>query len=253
MSANTAPSFLSSGYAVDKSRETFHFQVPLVLPVRADGDGVPRDFLQQLFTVRAGRSQELLSKPLSAIISVFCANVLRFSISTNAPISSFFGSGCMTKSSKEPPSALMKSRVTVSAVSALLREKRLPPMRCAAALIAALSATRMDCIDIRVSLRTKIRRIKRKHQLHAPARSVCVDALICSLLFRWLLNYSFKFGCLSNKNFKKSQNLSKRSHFGCLTYCLRTSFIAAFDLLYLHVTEKQADRAILYILFEICG
>ena len=59
MSTNTAPSFLR-GYAIDKSRETFHFQVPLVLPVRADGDGVPPDFLQQLFTVRAGRSQELL-------------------------------------------------------------------------------------------------------------------------------------------------------------------------------------------------
>ncbi len=43
VSANTAPSFLR-GYAVDKSRETFHFQIALVLSVRADGDGVPRDF-----------------------------------------------------------------------------------------------------------------------------------------------------------------------------------------------------------------
>ena len=40
---------------------------------------------------------------------------------------------------------------------------------------------------------------KEKHQLHAPAKSVCVDALIGSLLFRWLLNHFLKFGCLSNK------------------------------------------------------
>ena len=43
VSANTTPSFLR-GYAVDKSRETFHFQIAFVLSVRADGDGVPRDF-----------------------------------------------------------------------------------------------------------------------------------------------------------------------------------------------------------------
>lgn len=61
MSANTTPSFLR-GYAVDKSRETFHFQIALVLSVGTDGNGVPRDFLQQLFTIRAGRSQELLAE-----------------------------------------------------------------------------------------------------------------------------------------------------------------------------------------------
>lgn len=62
MSANTTPSFLSSGYAVDKSRETFHFQIALVLPVRTNGNSMPCNFLQQLFTVRAGRSQELLAE-----------------------------------------------------------------------------------------------------------------------------------------------------------------------------------------------
>ena len=62
MSANTTPSFLSSGYAVDKSCETFHFQIALVLPVRTNGNSMPCNFLQQLFTVRAGRSQELLAE-----------------------------------------------------------------------------------------------------------------------------------------------------------------------------------------------
>ena len=61
MSANTTPSFLR-GYAVDKSRETFHFQIAFVLSVRTDGNGMPHDFLQQLFTVRIGRSQELLAE-----------------------------------------------------------------------------------------------------------------------------------------------------------------------------------------------
>ena len=61
VSANTAPSFLR-GYAVDKSRETFHFQIAFVLSVRADGNGMPRDFLQQLFAVRIGRSQDLLAE-----------------------------------------------------------------------------------------------------------------------------------------------------------------------------------------------
>ena len=61
MSANTTPSFLR-GYAVDKSRETFHFQIALILSVRADRNGMPRDFLQQLFAVRIGRSQDLLAE-----------------------------------------------------------------------------------------------------------------------------------------------------------------------------------------------
>ena len=61
MSANTTPSFLR-GYAVDKSRATFHFQIALVLSVGTNGNGMPRDFLQQLFTARAGRSQELLAE-----------------------------------------------------------------------------------------------------------------------------------------------------------------------------------------------
>lgn len=61
MSANTTPSFLS-GYAVDKTVKSLGAQVPLVLSVRADGNGMPCDFLQQLFTVRAGRSQELLAE-----------------------------------------------------------------------------------------------------------------------------------------------------------------------------------------------
>ena len=58
--------------------------------------------------------------------------------------------------------------MTVSAVSVLLREKLLPPMRCAAALIAALSATRMDCIDMRVRLRTRIRRMKEENTKRTP-------------------------------------------------------------------------------------
>ena len=61
MSANTTPSFLC-GHAVDKSRETFHFQIALVLSVGTDGNGMPRDFLRQLFTVRAERSQELFAE-----------------------------------------------------------------------------------------------------------------------------------------------------------------------------------------------
>ncbi len=61
VSANTTPSFLR-GYAVDKSRETFHFQIALVLSVGTNGNGMPRDFLQQLFTARAGRSQELFAE-----------------------------------------------------------------------------------------------------------------------------------------------------------------------------------------------
>lgn len=61
MSANTTPSFLR-GYAVDKSRETFHFQIALILSVGTNGNGMPCDFLQQLFTARAGRSQELFAE-----------------------------------------------------------------------------------------------------------------------------------------------------------------------------------------------
>lgn len=61
MSANTTPSFLR-GYAVDKSRKTFHFQIAFVLSVGTNGNGMPCNFLQQLFTVRAGRSQELLAE-----------------------------------------------------------------------------------------------------------------------------------------------------------------------------------------------
>ena len=61
MSANTTPSFLR-GYAVDKARKAFHFQIAFVLSVRTDGNGMPHDFLQQLFTARAGRSQELLAE-----------------------------------------------------------------------------------------------------------------------------------------------------------------------------------------------
>lgn len=61
MSANTTPSLLR-GHAVDKSRETFHFQIAFVLSVRTDGNGMPHDFLQQLFTVRIGRSQELFAE-----------------------------------------------------------------------------------------------------------------------------------------------------------------------------------------------
>lgn len=62
MSANTTPSFLSSGYAIDKPVKSLGTQVALVLPVRTNGNGMPRDFLQQLFTVRIGRSQELLAE-----------------------------------------------------------------------------------------------------------------------------------------------------------------------------------------------
>ena len=58
VSVNTAPSFLR-GYAVDKFRKAFHFQIAFVLSVRADGNGMPCDFLQQLFTVRAGRLQSM--------------------------------------------------------------------------------------------------------------------------------------------------------------------------------------------------
>lgn len=61
MSANTTPSFLR-GYAVDKSREIFHFQIALALSVRTDRDGMPHDFLHQLFTVRIGCSQELFAE-----------------------------------------------------------------------------------------------------------------------------------------------------------------------------------------------
>ena len=61
VSANTSPSFLR-GYAVDKSRKTFHFQIAFVLSVGTNGNGMPRDFLQQFFTVRAGRSQMLLAE-----------------------------------------------------------------------------------------------------------------------------------------------------------------------------------------------
>ena len=61
MSTNTTPSFLRS-YAVDKSRKTFHFQIAFVLSVGTNGNGMPRDFLQQLFAVRIGRSQDLLAE-----------------------------------------------------------------------------------------------------------------------------------------------------------------------------------------------
>ena len=44
----------------------------------------------------------------------------------------------------------------------------------------------------------------------------------------------------------------KLSHFGCLKFCLRTPFTTAFNLLYLHATEK-ADRVILHILLKIYG
>ena len=62
MSANTAPSFLSSGYAIDKPVKSLGTQVALVLPVRTNGNGMPCDFLRQLFTVRAGCPQELLAE-----------------------------------------------------------------------------------------------------------------------------------------------------------------------------------------------
>ena len=61
VSANTTPSFLR-GYAVDKSRKTFHFQIALALSVRTDRDGMPHNFLHQLFTVRIGCSQELFAE-----------------------------------------------------------------------------------------------------------------------------------------------------------------------------------------------
>lgn len=61
MSANTTPSFLR-GYAVDKPVKSLGTQIALVLPVRTNGNSMPCNFLQQLFTVRAGRSQELLAE-----------------------------------------------------------------------------------------------------------------------------------------------------------------------------------------------
>ena len=65
--------------------------------------------------------------------------------------------------------------MTVSAVSVLLREKLLPPMRCAAALIAALSATRIDCIDMRVPPNENSPDERRKHQTHAHNRACTLD------------------------------------------------------------------------------
>ena len=53
--------------------------------------------------------------------------------------------------SKEPPSALIKRRMTVSGVSTRLREKSLPLMLCVAALSAALSAMLSKSIDMRIA------------------------------------------------------------------------------------------------------
>ena len=47
VSANTSPSFLR-GYAVDKSRETFHVQIALALSIQTDRNGVPRNFSADL-------------------------------------------------------------------------------------------------------------------------------------------------------------------------------------------------------------
>ena len=45
-----------------QSHKALDFQIALVLPVQTDGDGVPRDFLQQFFTVCVGRAEKFLAQ-----------------------------------------------------------------------------------------------------------------------------------------------------------------------------------------------